>query len=67
MLNLGFALLLQFSFNSLAPFADKLSLFDPSFFHFLSLSCKGCVSLGVYLLQSKRQNFLNLIIKNHQL
>ena len=38
--------------------------FRPLLFHFLSLCCKGCVSLGVCSLQSKCLIILNLINQN---
>ena len=61
MLNLGFVLLLQFSFNSLAlPLLTSFRFLTPAFSHSF-VCCKGCVSLGVCWLQSKCQKILNLI------
>ena len=65
MLNLGFALLLKLCFNSLAlPLLASFRFSTPAFFRFLSLCCKGCVSLGVCSLQSKCLIILNLINQN---
>ena len=61
MFNLGFALLC-FCSSVLTPLHSpclQAFAFRPLLFRFLSLCCKGCVSLGVYLLQSKHQNLLN--------
>ena len=63
MLNLGLSLLLLFSVNSLALPLLTSFRFSTPVFRFLSLCCKGCVSLGVCSLQSK---LISIYSESHQ-